>query len=251
MDADYHLSAAAGVRLMIRVMIVDDEPFARQELATLLTEIGGCDIAASCANAIEALKLLNSQSFDLLFLDIQMPVIDGFELLSMIEPSRMPHVVFVTAYDEFALKAFEEKTLDYLLKPVEKARLEKTFAKFRDRIQQAQLPEHEVPVLKHLPCLSGSRVKLILPDEVEAVRSDLSGVRLLLAEGEYFTELTLKTLAERTSLLHCHRQFLINPDRIEAINLQEQGGAEIRTRSGRTLPVSRRYLKQLREWLGF
>ena len=236
---------------MMRVMIVDDEPFARQELATLLQELGHCEIAASCPNALEALKLLNGQSFDLLFLDIQMPVIDGFELLSMIEPARMPHVVFVTAYDEFALKAFEEKTLDYLLKPVEKARLEKTFAKFQGRIQQAQRPDHEVPPLKHLPCLSGNRVRLVFPDEVEAVRSDLSGVRLLLVEGEHFTELTLKTLAERTSLLHCHRQFLVNPDRIEAIQLLDQGLAEIRTRSGRTLPVSRRYLRQLRERLGF
>jgi two-component system LytT family response regulator len=236
---------------MMRVMIVDDEPYARQELATLLQEIGGCEIAASCANAIEALKLLNSQSFELLFLDIQMPVIDGFELLSMIEPARMPHVVFVTAYDEFALKAFEEKTLDYLLKPVEKARLEKTFAKFQDRIRQAQRPEHQVPELQHIPCLSGNRVKLVLPAEVEAVRSDLSGVRLLLAEGECFTELTLKVLVARTGLLRCHRQFLINPDRIEAIQLLDQGLAEIRTRSGRTLPVSRRYLRQLRERLGF
>jgi len=236
---------------MMRVMIVDDEPFARQELAMLLGEIGGCEVAASCADAIEALKLLNSQIFDLLFLDIQMPVIDGFELLSMIEPSRMPHVVFVTAYDEFALKAFEEKTLDYLLKPVEKARLKKTFAKFQDRVQQAQPPDHEVPELQHIPCLCGNRVKLVQPAEVEAVRSDQSGVRLLLAEGECFTELTLKVLVERTALLRCHRQFLINPDRIEAIQLLDQGLAEIRTRGGRTLPVSRRYLRQLRERLGF
>lgn len=237
--------------MMLRVMIVDDEAFARQELATLLGEIGGCKISASCVNAIEALKLLNNESYDLLFLDIQMPVIDGFELLSMIEPSRMPHVVFVSAFDEYALQAFEEEALDYLLKPVEKARLEKTFAKLQSRIQQIQPPNHSVPPLRHIPCLSGNRVKLISPDEVEAVRADLSGVRLLLAGEEYYTELTLKTLAERTALLHCHRQYLINPDRIEAIQLLEQGFAEIRTSSGRALPVSRRYLKQLRERLGF
>lgn len=238
---------------MIRVMLVDDEPLAREELATLLTEIGGCEIAASCGNAIEALKLLNRESFDLLFLDIQMPLVDGFELLSMVEPVRMPHVVFVTAYDEYALKAFEEKTLDYLLKPVEKARLEKTFAKLQGRIRQHQAPEtaYEIPPLKHIPCLSGNRIKLISPGEVEAARSDLSGVHLLLAQGECFTELTLKVLAERTGLLRCHRQVLVNPDRIETIQLLEQGLAEIRTRSGRTLPVSRRYLKQLKDLLGF
>jgi two-component system, LytTR family, response regulator len=238
---------------MIRVMIVDDEQFARQELATLLEEIGGCEIAASCANAIEALKLLNRETFDLLFLDIQMPLIDGFELLSMVEPSRMPHVVFVTAYDEYALKAFEEKTLDYLLKPVEKARLEKTFAKLQGRIQQHQAPEsaYEIPALRHIPCHSGNRIRLIPPAEVEAVRSDLSGVHLLLCQGECFTDLTLKVLAERTSLLRCHRQYLVHPDRIETIQLLDQGLAEIRTRGGHTLPVSRRYLKSLKTLLNF
>ena len=254
MDPDYSLSAEAGVRPMIRVMLVDDEQFARQELATLLGEIGGCKIAASCANAIEALKLLNREHFDLLFLDIQMPLIDGFELLGMVEPARMPHVVFVTAYDEYALKAFEEKTLDYLLKPVEKARLEKTFAKLQGMIQQHQAPEaaYEIPPLKHIPCLCGNRVKLIPPAEVEAVRSDLSGVHLLLEQGgECFTEMTLKVISEQTELLYCHRQILINPDRIESIQLLDQGLAEIRTRGGRTLPVSRRYLRQLRERLGF
>lgn len=235
---------------MMRVMIVDDEPFARRELATLLAEIGDCEICASCASAIEALRALNSQAIDLLFLDIQMPMIDGFELLSMIEPSRMPHVIFVTAYDEFALKAFEENTLDYLLKPVEKVRLEKTFEKFHNRIRLQRPPEHEVPALKHIPCMSGNRIKLICSSEVEAAHSDPNGVRLLLSDGDFYTDLTLKALTERTDLRHCHRQFLVNPDRIELIQLLNQGLAEIRTKSGRRLPVSRRYLKTLKAIIG-
>jgi two-component system LytT family response regulator len=238
---------------MIRVMIVDDEQYARQELATLLGEIGGCEITASCANAIEALKRLNHERFDLLFLDIQMPLIDGFELLAMVEPARLPHLVFVTAYDEFALKAFEEKTLDYLLKPVEKARLEKTFSKLRSLIERQQPPQptYEIPPLQQIPGLSGNRIRLIPASEIEAIRSDLSGVHLLLSPGECFTELTLKLLTERTPLRHCHRQYLVNPAQIDSIQLLDQGLAEIRTKSGRTLPVSRRYLKTLRAELGF
>jgi two-component system LytT family response regulator len=238
---------------MIRVMIVDDEQYARQELATLLGEIGGCQIAASCANAVEALKRLNHEHFDLLFLDIQMPLIDGFELLAMVEPARLPHLVFVTAYDEYALKAFEEQTLDYLLKPVEKTRLEKTFTKLRGLIERRQPPQphYEIPPLQQIPGLSGSRIRLISPAEIEAVRADLSGVHLLLASGECFTELTLKLLAERTPLRHCHRQYLVHPAHIDSIQLLDQGLAEILTKSGRSLPVSRRYLKTLRQELGF
>ena len=235
---------------MMRVLLVDDEPFAREELETLLLEIGRCEIVASCANAVEALKVLNRTTVDLLFLDIQMPMIDGFEMLSMVDPARMPHVVFVTAYDEYALKAFEEKTLDYLLKPVEKARLEKTFSKLRGRVQQPAPPPYPIPPLQHIPCLSGNRIRLVTPAEIEAVCSDLSGVHLLLAQGECFTELTLKVLSDRTPLRYCHRQYLVNPDHIEAIQFLEQGLAEIRTKSGRVLPVSRRHLKRLKDWLG-
>lgn len=231
---------------MMRVMIVDDEPLARQELTALLMEVGGCDIVADCGNAIEALKHLNHQEIDILFLDIQMPVVDGFELLGMVEASRMPHVVFVTAYDAYALKAFEEKTLDYLLKPVEKSRLEKTFAKLAGRVRPPA-PVSEPPPLQHIPSSSGNRIRLITPAEVEAVRADLSGVHLLLPQGECFTELTLKLLAQRTELMHCHRQYLVNPEKIEAIQLLDHGLGEIRTRSGRILPVSRRYLKILKE----
>ncbi len=145
----------------------------------------------------------------------------------------MPHVVFVTAYDEYALKAFEEKTLDYLLKPVEKARLEKTFAKLQGGFSSTRRRNRLTKFrrLRHIPCHSGNRISLIPPAEVEAVRSDLSGVHLLLRRGECFTELTLKVLAERTPLLRCHRQYLVNPDRIETIQLLDQGLAEIRTKA--------------------
>ena len=104
---------------MIKAMIVDDELHAREELATLLEETKDVEIVASCANALEAIKQFNALKPQVLFLDIQMPMINGFELLSMIDAEKMPHVVFVTAYDQYALKAFEEKTLDYLLKPFE------------------------------------------------------------------------------------------------------------------------------------
>jgi len=234
---------------MIRALIVEDEPHARLELEALLRETGAFEVVGACGNAIEALKAIRRTRPEVLFLDIQMPIVGGFELLSMIDASLMPHVVFVTAYDEYALKAFEEKTLDYLLKPVDGERLDKTVAKLRTLLARPVQPVYATPPLKRIPCLRGSRIKLVPVSEVELVRSDAAGVYLVAAEGEFFTELTLKVLEDRGGLVRCHKQYLVNLDRIDEIALHENGQGEIRTQSGKTLPVSRRYLKVLKERL--
>ncbi len=235
---------------MIRTMIVDDELHAREELEILLEEIGGFEVIASCANPVEAIKIIHQQHPALVFLDIQMPVLSGFELLSMIDEEIMPHVVFVTAFDEYALKAFEENALDYLLKPVEKERLEKTVNKIEHRLSQGAQPSYDTPPINRIPCISAHRIKLIDPQQVEHVRSDLSGVHVISPQGCFFTELTLKVLETRTELLRCHKQYLVNVDQIDEIALLENGVAEIKTKQGSQLPVSRRYLKALKETLG-
>lgn len=234
---------------MIRALIVDDEPHAREELEALLQETGAFKVVGSCANAIEALQGIRRERPDVLFLDIQMPVIGGFELLAMIDEAVMPHVVFVTAYDEYALKAFEEKTLDYLLKPVDRDRLARTVAKLHQALDSPAQPIYATPPVERIPCLRGSRIKLVPAGDVEAVRSDLAGVHVVTSEGEFFTELTLKVLEDRAGLFRCHKQYLVNLERVDEIALLESGQGEIRTLSGHTLPVSRRYLKNLKESL--
>jgi len=232
---------------MIRVMIVDDELHAREELATLLTETSEVEIIASCANALEAIKQINKERPQVLFLDIQMPVLDGFELLSMIDEEIMPQVVFVTAYDQYALKAFEEKTLDYLLKPIDPERLKKTMSKIETSLHSGITPQYQAPELSRIPCVSGHKIKLIDPQHVEHVHSDVSGVHVVTADGNYFTELTLKVLEKQLGLLRCHKQYLVNLEQIVEINTLENGLAEIKTRSGQQLPVSRRYLRSLKD----
>lgn len=236
---------------MIRALIVDDEPHAREELGALLRETGAFEVVGVCANAVEAIRAVNRLRPDVLFLDIQMPVLNGFELLSMIDPEIMPQVVFVTAYDEYALKAFEEKTLDYLLKPVEKERLARTVEKVRSSLQQDLHHSYPAVAISRIPCTSGNKIKLITPAEVELVRSDISGVHVVTTQGEFFTELTLKVLESRAGLLRCHKQYLINVDCVDEIVLLPNELAEIHMRSGRTVPVSRRYLKSLKATLGF
>jgi two-component system LytT family response regulator len=234
---------------MIRALIVDDEMHAREELRLLLEETGEVEVVATCANALEAVKAINRLRPQVLFLDIQMPLIGGFEMLSMIDEEIMPHVVFVTAYDEYALKAFEEKTLDYLLKPVAPERLKKSLEKLRTVLSSGAPGAYETVPLARIPCVSANRIKLIEPHSVEYVYSDLSGVHVVTSQGSFFTELTLKVLEDRTGLLRCHRQFLVNLDQVDEILLLESGLAEIRTKSGQSLPVSRRYLKSLKDRL--
>lgn len=231
---------------MIRALIIDDEQHAREELEHLICETGAFEVLGSCPNAIDALRRIRMEKPELLFLDIEMPVLNGFELLAMIEDELMPHVVFVTAYNEHALKAFEEKTLDYLLKPVSPERFLKTVHKVRETIRRGEPPRHQVESLRHIPCQFSNRVKLIPSADVEYVFSDLTGIHIVTSEGQFFTELTLKVLEERTPLLRCQRQYLVNSDEIDEIKLLDSGLAEIKTRQGSVLPVSRRYLRQLK-----
>ena len=236
---------------MMRALIVDDEIYAREEMETLLKETGEFSVAGKCANAVEAMQAINKEKPDVLFLDVQMPVINGFELLSMIDTATMPRVVFVTAYDEYALKAFEENALDYLLKPVEKGRLAKTIEKLKRRFTEGGKPVFAGPAILKVPCIHSSKIKLIDAAEIEYVRSSETGVHVFCPGGEFYTELTLQVLENKTNLVRCHKQFLINIDLVDEIILRENMLADIKTKSGRLVPVSRRYLRVLREKLHF
>jgi two-component system LytT family response regulator len=238
--------------MMLRALIVDDEIHAREELEALLEETGEFIILGKCANAIEALQSIRRERPEILFLDIQMPVINGFELLGMIDEELMPNVVFVTAYDEYALKAFEENALDYLLKPVEKGRLAKTVQRLKRSVRDGNRPAGVygiIPELTKIPCLLANRIKLLSPSDVEYVKSDLSGVYVVTDKGNYYTELTLKVLETRSDFIRCHKQFLVNVDKMDEILLGDNFLAQITTKSGHIVPVSRRHLKRLKEML--
>lgn len=111
---------------MLRVLIVDDEPLARENLRVLLQEQSYIEVVGECANAIEGIGAVHKLRPDVVFLDIQMPRISGLEMVGMLDPEHRPYIVFLTAFDEYAVKAFEEHAFDYLLKPIEEKRLEKT-----------------------------------------------------------------------------------------------------------------------------
>lgn len=233
---------------MIRALVVDDELHARDELEALLAETGQVEIVGKCADAIAAIRAIREERPDVLFLDVQMPAISGLELLSMID-GDLPDVVFVTAHDEFAVRAFEASALDYLLKPVARERLAKTVERLRRRPPEAARAEITRAPIRRIPCLVGRRIKLVDLADVELVRSSEAGVHVVSASGELLTELTLRVLEERAGLVRCHKQFLVNVDRVDEIGV-EDGLATLRTRSGREVPVSRRFLAKIRERLG-
>jgi two-component system LytT family response regulator len=234
---------------MIRALIVDDEMHAREELASLLRETGAFDLVGACADAVSALQTIRSEQPDVIFLDIQMPAISGFELLSMIDDSQLPRVVFVTAHDEYALRAFEKNAVDYLLKPVSRARLDRTVERLRLEPADPAVATRMRSPIRRIPCQSGKAIKLLDAGEIEFARSSEAGVYVVCPGGEFFTELTLRVLEDRAGLVRCHKQYLVRLDRVEEICL-EGGVTTLRTLSGKDVPVSRRLLPEIRARLG-
>lgn len=238
---------------MLSALVIDDELFAREELTELLEETGHITVLDQASNAIEGLKKINQLKPDVVFLDIHMPQITGIELLGMLDPDIQTRVVFVTAYDQFAVQAFEENAFDYLLKPVDTKRLNITINRLlkseRKNLQQYQ--PIAPPSLDQVPCVGLNRIVIIPTTDIEFAYSDISGVHVQTAEQVATCQLTLKVLEEKTPLVRCHRQYLINIKAIKEIKLLENGLAEIISASGHPIPVSRRYLKTLKERLGF
>jgi two-component system LytT family response regulator len=235
---------------VLNALIVDDEILARESLREMLQMSGDINVSGECGNAIEAISFIHRERPDVVFLDIQMPRISGLEMVGMIEASALPRIVFVTAYDEFALRAFDEEAVDYLLKPVDPVRLARTLQRLRQGAAgKVPAAHHTAAPLRHIPCMGHQRIFLLPLAEVEYVSSDQCGVLVVGVQQKGVTELTLKILETRTHFLRCHRQFLINPDCIAELVFNELGGADIRTRAGHLVPVSRRYLRELKDQL--
>lgn len=238
---------------MLKVLIVDDEPLAIENLRLQLQNESDIEIGGECTNAIEAIGMIHKIRPDIVFLDIQMPRITGLEMVGMLDQQHRPHIIFLTAFEEYAVQAFEQCAFDYLLKPIQTARLQKTLARLRLGYQAqdiSQMPQYQQP-LKFIPCISSNRIWLLQMEDVAYVSSRIGGVYVTRLDGkESFTELTLRTLETRTPLLRCHRQYLVNMDYLEEIRLEDRNQAELLLRDGRVVPVSRRYLKSLKETVG-
>lgn len=234
----------------MNVFIVDDEPLAREELKELLSDCEDIEIIGEFGNGIECLKALPRLQPDVLFLDIEMPMISGLELATMLDMSNAPDIIFVTAYDQFAIQAFEQNAVDYLLKPIQKPRLLQSLNRLRNRA--ANEPPAFEPMLREkkltlIPCHHQQTVRLIRLEDLEFAFSDVSGVHLWNGQTQIHTQLTLKVLESKTDFIRCHRQYLIQPAAICEIRQNDDGNATAHTVSGQLIPVSRRYFKTIRD----
>jgi two-component system LytT family response regulator len=246
----------------LRAVIVDDEELARQLLREQLREAGGVEVVAECANGFEAVKAAAELRPDLLFLDIQMPKLDGFEVLELIDPPVA--VIFVTAYDQYALKAFEAHAVDYLLKPFALDRLrtalERARALLRDPqprpFQAAELAAAARPpgqTLERVVVKDGTRVHIIPVGKLDYAEAQDDYVGLHSEKRTYLKQQTISSLEEQLDphrFVRIHRSYIVNLERIARIEPYTRDSRVAVLHDGSQLPVSRSGHARLKELLG-
>jgi two-component system LytT family response regulator len=238
----------------IGAWIVDDEPLARRGLRDLLANEPDVEVLGESPDGPRAVEDLQARSPDLVFLDVQMPGLDGFEVLSALGSDRLPIVVFVTAYDLYALRAFDAHVLDYLLKPVEPARLRRAVERAREilRAREAGAVEarlrallaslHERRHAERLLVRSAAGVTVVPVAEVDWIRADGDYARLRLGSREELLRESLQSLADRLDprvFIRIHRSHIVRIDRVRAVRILDNGDGTAVLKDGTELPVSR------------
>ncbi|OJV16483.1 MAG: DNA-binding response regulator [Dyadobacter sp. 50-39] len=240
----------------MRTLIVDDERLARNELKRLLEPYTRIEIVGEAANAEEALKLIEEQQPELLFLDIQMPGKNGFELLSSIE-GKSPEVIFTTAFDEYAIKAFEFNALDYLLKPIDTERLKETIHRIEENQAQPEAPAH---ASERAEKVLGENDQVFVKDGEKCWFVKLGKIRLFESMGNYVRlhfddqkPLVLKSLnnleerLDPNTYFRANRKHIINLHWIEKIEPWFSGGLLVTLQGGDKIEISRRQAIRFKE----
>ncbi len=240
----------------MRVIIIDDERLAREELKSLLSQFSFIEIVDEAKNPEEGIAKIKEHQPDLIFLDIQMPGMNGFDMLKKLD--EIPKVVFVTAYDEFALKAFEVKALDYLLKPVDPERLKETLQKVQQPEEEFSTTLNSLPATKEKLLQAGD--KIFIKDGEKCWFVDISDVRMFESDGNYvkvyfdrFRPLILRSLNSLEDRLdpklffRANRKFIINLNWISSVENWFNGGLQVSLKDGEKVEISRRQAIRFKE----
>ena len=232
----------------IRALIVDDEPLARSNLSVLLRLDAEIDIVGECASGMDALAEIRRAKPDLLFLDVQMPEVDGFDVLEMLGKDLPAAVVFVTAYDRYALRAFEAGALDYLLKPFDNARFELAVSRAKQRIR-GDAPRK----LERVAVKAAGQVCFLKLSEIDWIEAADYYACLHVGTKNHLLRRSLSELEDELDpniFCRVHRSSIVNLERVRGLRLRADGEYEVRLESGASVRLSRRYRKQLQERMG-
>jgi two-component system, LytTR family, response regulator len=252
--------------MTIRAVIVDDEPLARRRIGDLLAAAEDIEVVAQCANGEEAIPTIEESRPDLIFLDVQMPEIDGFDVLQAICTGYVPVVIFVTAFDQFALRAFEAHALDYLLKPFDDERFATALQRARERIRQQQLGDVDrrlIALLKEargdrgylqrLVVPSGHRSLFIRTEQIDWIEAERNYVRLHVGGRGYLLRENLSRIAsalDPAKFCRIHRSTIVNIDRIHAVESLLSGEYLVVLHDGTKLTSGRKYRGDLHILMG-
>ena len=245
---------------MSKVLIIDDEPLARSIVTEYLQKHPQLELVQECGDGFEGLKAIQQHEPDLIFLDIQMPKITGFEMLELIE--QPPAVIFTTAFDEFAIKAFEAHAVDYLLKPFNQERFDKAIAKWteqktnsnqkatQDLLESASLSSSQN---QRIVVKNGSKIKIIPVHDVQYLEAADDYVKIHTQEGYFLKNKTMTHFEQSLDgqqFVRSHRSYIVNVQQITRIDPYEKDNHVAILRSGAKVPVSRSGYGKLKEVLG-
>ena len=234
----------------IRTLIVDDEPLARSNISVLLRLDPEIEIVGECGSGAEALVKIRALAPDLLFLDVQMPECDGFDVLEMLGKQLPPAVVFVTAYDQYALRAFEAGALDYLLKPFDNARFDRAL----DRAKQSVARGKDSPrKLESIAIKSIGQISFVKISEIDWIEAADYYACLHVGPRTHLLRRSMADLEQEldpTGFCRIHRSTIVNLARVQRMEIGVDGEYDVLLDRGTTLRMSRRYSKELQSRLG-
>jgi len=243
---------------MSKTVIIDDEPLARSLVKEYLQKYPDLEIVQECNDGFEGVKAIQQYEPDLIFLDIQMPKINGFEMLELVD--QPPAVIFTTAFDEYAIRAFEAHAIDYLLKPFNQERFDKAIQKWKDQVTGTQKTNELLETASQSPAQSqrivvktGSKIKIIPVQDVYYLEAADDYVKVHTQEGNFLKNKTMnhfeKTL-DQQQFVRSHRSYIVNIQQITRIDPYEKDNHIAILKSGAKVPVSRNGYVKLREVLG-
>ncbi len=251
--------------MKIRALIVDDEPLARERLRTLLRKESDFEITGECGDGAKAVAAIEKSRPDVVFLDVQMPEADGFAVVEAVGTQHMPAVVFVTAYDKYALKAFDVRALDYLLKPFDRERFAATLARVRARLQEnsgqisrelASLLRELRPAAKYLERVvirSGGRVTFLRAEEIDWIGAAGNYLEIHAGKQTHLLRETMNSLEARLDpqkFLRIHRSTIVHVERVRELHSSFHGDYEVLLRDGVRLTLTRNYKDKLEKLIG-